>query len=944
MKQFFNTLATTFFMLCCLGLAAQTSLSGIVTNADNGEALAGATVRIKGGASGASTDIDGKFSLTAPAGAQMLTVSYIGFATQEVAIDGRSSYAIALAPDGLLSEEVLVVGSRSQTRTKLTTPVAVDVIPISAVTSEIGQVDLNQILTYIAPSFQSARQSISDGTDHVDPGQLRGLGPDQLLVLVNGKRRHQSALVNVNGTVNRGTVGTDLAAIPASAIERIEILRDGAAAQYGSDAIAGVINIILKKKTDKIDASVSFGQYMTEFERSYALFNAGKASSATASVNDGQTIQVGLNYGDKIGKRGFYNLTGEFISRGATNRAGTYDGQLYPRNGAGQIVDDSILGAKGIDREFFDMRIGSSRIQGGGMMYNLELGLNKGWSFYAFGGFNLKKGNAAGFYRYPNSVLNGARIYADNVFSLYPDGFLPEISSTVQDLSTAIGVRGKWGDWKVDLSNTFGHNQFDFDVDNSVNYTQASVVGNNLQQSFDAGGLGFLQNTSNLDFSRGFDMLKGFNLGLGAEFRIDGFDIRAGEESSFTNYDVASGASPAAQVFGGFLPTNEGANYRNCIGLYADAELDITESLLLGAALRFENYSDFGQTFNYKAVARYRFGKMLTLRASASTGFRAPSMQQQFYAKTNTLFVSQGGTLVPIESGTFTNNSLPAQILGIPELKEETSTNYAAGITLRPFSGFELTVDAYQIDIDNRIILTNNFNDGGDSLLKVQLAAANAGAANFFTNAVDTRASGIEAVASYTKQFGRSNLRFTVAGTFIKNEVKKDANGNPIIHASETLERTGQIAKYFNREDQSRIEVANPKSKISGTVNYKIGKFGLMLRAVNFGEVVYLDPTINPAAPDNFPANAFNNGAKETLDQTFGAKTIIDASVSYQIFKGIGLTLGANNIFDTYQDRHTHSGNMSSGRFVYSRRVQQFGFNGRYVFARLKFDLDCGGK
>jgi iron complex outermembrane recepter protein len=940
MKHFSNVLILIAFLGSSLALSAQRTLRGTVTDSENGEALAGATVALKGTPRGTTTDAAGGFTLELPADAKTLTVSYVGYTAQDVALGESNVLTIALAPAGLI-DEVVVVGSRSQTRTKLTTPVAVDVIPLTAVANDVGQVDLNQILTYVAPSFQSARQAISDGTDHVDPAQLRGLGPDQVLVLVNGKRRHQSALVNVNGTVNRGTVGTDLAAIPASAIERIEILRDGAAAQYGSDAIAGVINIVLKKKTDRIDASLSVGQNMTEYERNYALVKANKATDANASATDGQTIQVGLNYGNQLGKRGFYNLTGEFISRGETNRTGTYTGQIYPRNGANQIVDDSILAAKGLDRESFDMRIGQSRVRGGGVLYNLEYGLRGGWDIYSFGGFNRKRGNAAGFYRYPNAIVTAARTYADEALAIYPDGFLPEINSTVQDLSAALGVRGKWGAWRVDLSNTFGHNQFDFDITNSVNYTQASVAPTNLQREFDAGGLRFLQNTSNLDFARGFDVLKGMNLGLGAEFRVDGFGIRAGEEASWRNYDSASGAAAGAQVFSGFLPANEGNNTRNCVGLYADLEQDVTESLLLGAAIRFENYSDFGETFNWKAVARYKIGDVLTLRGSASTGFRAPSMQQRFYAKTNTLFVSQGGSLVAVESGTFPNGSAPANILGIPELKQETSTNYAAGLTVRPFAGLELTVDAYQIDIDDRIVLTNNFTDGGDSLLKVQLAAANAGQANFFTNAVDTRARGLEGVLSYSTKFGKNDLRLTVAGTFIKNEVKKDAEGNPIIYASETLERTGQIARYFNREDQSRIEVANPQSKVSAMLNYKIGKFGLMLRAVRFGEVVYLDPTIDPTRPDNFPANAFNDGAKETLDQTFSPKTVVDASLSYGLFKGLTLTVGANNLFDTYQDRHDHSGNMSLGRFVYSRRVQQFGFNGRYVFARLKFDLDC---
>jgi len=425
----------------------------------------------------------------------------------------------------------------------------------------------------------------------------------------------------------------------------------------------------------------------------------------------------------------------------------------------------------------------------------------------------------------------------------------------------------------------------------------------------------------------------------GAEFRIDGFGINSGEESSYKNYDVASGAAAGAQVFPGFINSIGDTKTRDAKAVYIDLEQDFTPRFLLTGALRFENYSDFGSTLNYKFASRYKFSDKFNIRASTSSGFRAPSMQQRFYAKTNTLFVTQGGQQVPIESGTFTNDSKAAEILGIPKLKEETSHNYSVGLTARPFTGFELTVDAYQIDIDNRIVLTNNFTGGNDQQLKDQLAAAGASAANFFTNAIDTRARGLEAVVSYDKKFKSTHsLRTTLAITFIDNEVKKGDDGKPIIHASDILINSGQIGNYFNREDQSRVEVANPKDKISLIFNYRINKFGAMLRFVNFGKVTYLDPTINPLNPAAFPVNAFS-GKPESLDQEFSAKTVVDLSLSYQVIPALSITIGANNLFDEYQDMHTHSGNVSLGRFVYSRRVQQMGFNGAYYFARLKLAM-----
>jgi iron complex outermembrane recepter protein len=910
------------------GLSFILPITGKVTDV-SGNALPGVTVSVKMSTKGTITNVDGTFSLDVNSG-DILVFSYIGFESQEVSTAGKSTLNIALVESSSSLNEVIVTGTRSGGRTKIDTPVPVDVIPLSQVTNNIGQVDLNQILTFIAPSFQSSRQAISDGTDHVDPAQLRGLGPDQVLVLVNGKRRHQSALVNVNGTVNRGSVGTDMNAIPATSVEKIEILRDGAAAQYGSDAIAGVINIVLKKQMG-LSGNLSGGEHITSYEKNYAVnFANGEKSK---KVTDGFTGQLGLNYGFKIGEKGFVNLTAEYVSRAQTNRTGTYTGQVFPTL-AGS-TDNQQIAAKGLTRNDFDMRIGNSQVKGGGIVINAALPVSDQVELYAFGGWNNKKGNAAGFFRYPNSVPAAART---NVFSVYPNGFLPEINSDVTDLSFAVGLRGKMlQNWNYDLSNAYGKNTFDYGVDNSVNYTQALASGS-FQRTFDAGGNSFLQNTTNFDVSRKFEtILSGLNIAFGAEARVDKFGTQAGEESSYKNYNTASGVAAGSQVFAGFLPSNEGTHSRSNVGVYTDLELDLTKAWVISGALRFENYSDFGNTgLKYKFATRYKITDRFAIRGAMSTGFRAPSMQQQFYSKTNTLFQTINGVQTPVESGTFPNDSKAAKILGIPALKAETSTNYSLGATAQ-VGKLELTVDAYQINIKDRIILTNNFTAGGNADIAKQLQEAGATTVNFFTNAIDTKSRGIEAVASYaTKINANSSLKFTFAGAFIDNEVVKGADGKVAIKASNTLISTGQIGNYFNREDQSRIEVASPKNKITGTVNYKNGKLGVMLRAVRFGEVVYLDPTMTGS--DKFILNAFTN-VKETLDQTFSPKTTTDITVNYQLSKALNLALGSNNVFDVYQDIHAHSGNMSAGRFVYSRRVQQFGFNGRYVFGRLNFSF-----
>ena len=931
-------------------LNAQRTISGKISDAQ-GEPLIGASIVVKGTSSGAVTDLNGQYTVSVPANAKTLVFSFIGYSTKEVSIGDATALDVILDDGGLNLDNVVVIGSRNATRTKLETPVPVDVIPVQQVINEVGQVDLNQILTYVAPSFQSARQTISDGTDHVDPAQLRGLGPDQVLVLVNGKRRHQSSLVNVNGTVNRGTVATDLNAIPASSIDRIEILRDGAAAQYGSDAIAGVINIVLKRASG-LQAGVSYGTQLTQYEKNYAwnLLNPNSKLEDKTSVTDGQTTQVGLNYGFKIGEKGYLNLTGEYVARAATNRTGLYTGRVWGAvNGANRT--DSINAARGYTRDNFQMRIGNSEVKGGGVVANFGYALNEKLELYAFGGYNSKKGNAAGFYRFPTgseaTPIPGA--VATKVQGIYPAGFLPEINSDVTDISFVAGLRGKLGGLDMDISQSIGRNQFDYTISNSVNYTQAAdtTYSGALQTDFNAGGSTFAQYTTNLDLSKNHAVMEGLNTAFGAEFRVDEFGIQAGEESSYKNYNIKSGVASGAQVFAGFFPQNAGTFSRNSFAIYSDNELDITKNFMVAAALRFENYSDFGSTFNYKLASRYKFSDKFTLRASHSTGFRAPSQQQKYYAKTNTVFVTVSGVQTPVEQGTLPNDSKAAGILGIPTLKQETSKSYTLGATAR-LGAFELSLDAYQIDIKDRIILTNNFTAGGDAALKAQLDAVGANTVNFFTNAVDTRNQGIEAVASYNWRIDeKQSLKFVLAGSFINNQVRDSSDivdgskvEKPYIKTSDVLRRTNQVGAYFNREDESRMEIAVPQDKVSLTMNYKYDKFSVMFRNVRFGEVVYLDPTINPALPDNFPANAFVSGSpKQTLDQTFAPKIVTDLTVGYQFTKQLNFSLGANNLFDVYQDKHTHSGNLSLGRFVYSRRVQQMGFNGRYVFGRLVFKL-----
>lgn len=916
-------------LLFNLAAQAQLTVSGTVTD-ETGETLIGVSISEKGTSNGTISDADGMYKMQVSGQQAILVFSYVGYAEKSIPVDPSGKMDVQLQSGELDLSEVVVIGSRSASRTKLSTPVPVDVINIAGLASQAPQLDMNQLLQYAAPSFQANAQTISDGTDHIDPASLRGLGPDQVLVLVNGKRRHTTSLVNVNGTFGRGSVGTDLNTIPLAAIERVEILRDGAAAQYGSDAIAGVINIVLKEKTNQLDVTASTGAYFSSYD--------SENTDDSGKFNDGQRYQVGANYGYGLANGGFINVSGEYSERGATNRMLEWKGNIFSSNGqsfddgmGNLLTDDQVLAARGLDRSDFNMRVGNSAVQNTALVANMAMPLAGGAEFYAFGGINYRHGNAAGFYRFPYE--------SRNVLAIYQNGFLPEIHSNIVDKSVSAGIRGKIGKWNVDLNNTYGQNAFQFQIENTLN---ASLL-DASPTSFNSGGFSFSQNVSGLHFTRRFDnVMKGLNVAFGSEFRVDNYQIVAGEEGSYTNYGLRTvydldtlsngtvyvndsktvdilGRPGGAQVFPGFRPDDAGTFYRTNLAGYLDAELDITKSLLLGAAVRAEEYSDFGSTLTGKVTARFNPISQLAIRAAYSTGFRAPSLQQIHFTAVSTNFING----VPFEVGTFANDSRAASVLGIPALKEETSENISFGITAMPASGLEITLDAYQIGIKDRVVLTGNFGGSSQPEIQAELSAIGADAGRFFTNAVDTRTRGLDIILTYSMKVGAGQLRTSLAGNYNKTEIQK-------INATPKLEP--YINSYMGREDQSLLETSTPETKFNLTFNYKIGKFNAMLRGVYYGEVTYRSTNANPQL------NSFT-GEMEVADQTFGGKLVTDLSLGYHITPKVNLAVGANNLLDVYPDEHAHSANYSSGRFIFSRRATQFGFNGRFVFARLGLTL-----
>jgi len=754
-------LAFLFVLLVSFAGMAQ-EVTGTVYD-DQNEPLPGASVQVKGTQTGAITDFDGNYTIEAELG-DVLVFSYVGFNNKEATVTGNTLDVSLEA--GLELENVVVVGSRNANRTATDTPVPVDVLDVTELTQTAPQVTVTEILNYAAPSFTSNPQTISDGTDHIAPAALRGLGPDQVLVLINGKRRHKTGLVNVNGTFGRGSVGTDMTTIPSNSISRIEILRDGAAAQYGSDAIAGVINIVLKKSVNELQVDVDTGANFT-------------SEHSPQKTIDGEKVNLGLNYGLPIGKDGgFINFTGNFNHRGWTNRMQEWEGSIFNAynsiervaNSDGYdtslLLDDDLsdifqyagaagialngnetkkelqgilsedvteqeLAARDLQRSDFNMRVGQSKLRGAQFFANLSIPLDENLEIYGFGGLSFKNGNAAGFYRLPNQ----SRTYTP----AYPNGFLPEINSNIVDKSAAFGIKGMIGDWNVDFSNSYGKNEFMYRITNSNN----ASLGNSTPFEADSGGFNYSENTTNFDMSRFYeDTMAGLNIAFGAEYRVENYAIVAGEEASYTQYntlgnphdptdpdsevptDFFGNTRPGGiQVFPGFKPDNEVNAYRNTIAGYFDVEADFTESILLSGAVRYENFSDFGGTLNFKLATRLKISENFNFRGGGQTGFRAPSLHQIHYSSTSTLFVDG----IPNEVGIFPNTSRVARLLGIEPLKEETSIGATAGFTARvPSANLKFTLDGFLINIDDRVILTGQFDDNGNAELANLFQQANA--------------------------------------------------------------------------------------------------------------------------------------------------------------------------------------------------------------------------
>ena len=864
-------------------ILSQNVLKGKVTDAED-QALYGVSVNEKGTSNGVFTDIDGNFTISYKDENSVIAFSFVGMEGQEITVGKQKEVNIVLISNNVLGM-VEIVGSRRPDRTATESVVPVDIIEVSRLLTTLGQPDVNQMLQYVAPSFNSNKQSGADGADHIDPATLRGLGPDQTLVLINGKRRHQSSLINIFGSRGRGNTGTDLNAIPVSAIDHIEILRDGAAAQYGSDAIAGVINIVLKSNTDEFTGNYTTGIRNSTPPGKYDVLKEPKSY-------DGKLSQLNGNYGTKIGEKGFINVTLDYAKLDHTYRRADpskFENGVY-RNKFGDAASENFA-----------------------TYFNSSFDAGKNTEIYLFGGYNYRFTDAYAFSRDANEERN--------VLEIYPNGFDPRIQSVISDKSLSVGMKTLISGWKVDVNNTFGANNFHYMVDNTLN---SSLIEKSPTR-FDAGGFSLAQNTTVLDISRFFpEVAKGLNIAFGAEHRLEIYQIMAGEEGSYKTYghpvfaidtvldDLGEIVSidttfrpGGSQGFPGFQPGNELKESRSNFGAYVDLELDVTKKFTVSAAGRFEQYSDFGNTINGKLASRYKISDHLSVRGSVSSGFRAPSLAQLFFNTTFTDIVAGQA----IDKIIAKNNSPITRELGIPALKQEVSTNAGLGFTAK-VKAFSLTVDGYFVQIKDRIVLTGAFYSD-DDIIGEDLKKLNIGAAQFFTNAVNTTSKGLDAILTYSTMFSRKqSIKFSLAANFNDMVIDK-------IYTNEKLQ--GKEDTYFGLREQYFLLASAPKSKINFAVDYSIGNFFSNLKLTQFGKVQLM----------NWNDNGDNIVDPGEID-TYDPKMTADLSAGYNL-KNFTFTIGGVNILNTYPDKQDPGLTESGGIWD----SVQMGFSGAFYFAKI---------
>ena len=942
---------TCWRLIACLGLAAlllgapkdaraqEATVTGTVTDAEAGGPLVGVNVRVAGTTTGTATGPDGTYRLAVDPGSITLRVTYTGFKavtrTLSLEPDETTTVDVALESSLVNIDEVVVVGSRSASRSVLESPTAKDVISSEQLESA-GTIETAQMIQKMVPGIDLPREAMGDGTETMRPIRFRGLGSDQVLVLINGKRRHTSAI-----ETGGHSAGVDLNAIPSDAIKRVEVLRDGASAQYGSDAIAGVINVVLKD-----DAGTSFS-----------------AKSGIYSEGDGETVGLDLSHGFQIGDRGFLRLTGNAEYNGLVNRAGKDQRQPWWGTTVNQDADKGVdegpfqddVVNDGVDTTFFSpeqdrlnaqwsenpertFKMGEPEKIEGGLFFNSEIPIEStGATAYTFGGATRRHAESGCFPRLPNSSKR---------FNVqFPNGTTPMYVNNTTDASAAVGLRGSGSTWTWDVSSQYGGNFFDRNMDDTHNATYQEFS----PTYFNVGTKTSQQLTSNVDVTRTVEtgLLESLNVSMGAEARFQNYQIGAGEPKSYldggqdipTGPDKGGQPSVGSQCFPGFTPEDEVNTWRENVGAYVDVSTDVTENLLLTGALRFENYSDFGSTVTYKMAGRYEFLDGYAVRGSFNTGFKAPALLQSNFSSTQTGFqdLDDDGLQEGFEIRTFPLDSKAAQALGAPELDPETSVNVSGGVTAQPMENLSFTVDAYDIRVQDRISTTSTFfrsqNPKIDELFSEFPELDDLNAGTFFANAFDTRAYGVDVVAQYGASLGDyGQARLSASYNWRQREVT-EVNETP-------GELSSRDAELCDRLCRLSFEEELPQSSLTATLNYRYEGFSLMLRGWRPGEQV------NPMTND-----LDGDGTKEevVLDHVnrVPATFLMDAEVSYRFSHGLTLGVGGNNLFDTRPPetrRVTHQGttfdSSFAGNWPYVNIFDNaFGTSGGFYYARINYEF-----
>ena len=755
------------------------------------------------------------------------------------------------------AQTVVVTGTRRSNRTVAESESPVDVLTARDLQAS-GAPDLGTVLSQLLPSFNDPRPSVTDASDAVRAAQLRGLSPDETLVLIDGKRRHTTSVVNVNGSQGRGSAPVDLGSIPIAAIDHIEVLRDGAAAQYGSDAIAGVINVILKK-----GAQGGFAQ----LEGGETGRHDGKQATGSASV------------GYAFDPTGWLRLSVEERKQDHTNRAGA------------DTRDPTELRYGQVNQRYGDP---DSRQQA--LVVNAAQGLSATTEAYAFATFSKRDTLAAATWRTAQTAVGSGVLRS----SLYPQGFLPLENSSNLDLGIVAGVRGDVADWHWDVSVNHGSNTFSLDIDDTANLS----LGATSPTSFHVGRLENSQTLLNVDAVRDFDvgLAAPLTFSLGAEAREERYGISAGASDSYSG--------SGAQGFSGFRAADAGSSHRHSESLYADLEASFTRGLSASLAARSEHYSDFGDATSVKAAGRWEIAPAVALRATASTGFRAPSLAQEHYTITTTNFVIVNGVNTPLQTGTFAVGSAAAQALGAQSLRPEKSRNLSLGALFKPTRDWQTTVDLYQIDIDHRVLFSANL--VLPAALQATLAAQGvlASAARYFTNGADTRTRGIDVVSTLRQDWqsaGRTDF------TFAANRNRTTATNlaaNPAVLAANGL-------TLIDHQTVGRATETSPSSKLSLVAEHTLGDWTLRVAETRWGSFV---------VPQNNLA----------LEQKYGADWLLDLSGGWR-HGPWSATVGVDNVTNRYPDKTTSAGNLNTnGIFPYSN-FSPFGFDGREVWAKVAY-------